>query len=378
MKIGYITKEDPTDLSAYSGTHYSMYEALKNEFEEVVQLGPIDHWYKYVAKLKGRLKTLGTDKVFKFQYDIELAKKHAKILDERIHQLNPDVLIGSLVSPEVAFLKTNIPLYLTTDATFPLLQDSYKSHSNLFPESIKNAMILERQAFKKAKKLILPLEWLAESARNHYRVPDDKINVIPYGRNLSVEVGDINEFIQKRTLDDEVILLFVGVRWEEKGGPEAVKIAELLIELGIKTKLIVVGCNPAIDKDFIDVVGFLDKQHPKDVAKLEELYKKASFFILPTKAECIGMSLIEAASIGLPAISTKVGGVPEAVLHQKTGLIFDVDENPQNIAEAIKVIWSNIPQYEDMSVSAYQHYADNMNWENWAKEVRRIISSETT
>ena len=87
MRIGYITKEDPNDVKAYSGTHYSMYQALKNEFEEVIPLGPINHWYKNVAKLKGRIKTFGNERVFKFQYDLKLAKYHAKQLEKRIEKM---------------------------------------------------------------------------------------------------------------------------------------------------------------------------------------------------------------------------------------------------------------------------------------------------
>lgn len=376
MKIGYITKEDPNNLRAYSGTHYSMFQALKGQFEEVIPLGPIDHWYKNIAKLKGKIKTFSNEKVFKFQYDIELAKKHAEILDERINQVKPDVLIGSLVSPEVAFLKSEIPLYLTTDATFPLLQDSYNSHSNLYPESIKNAMILERQAFIKAKKLLLPLEWLAESARNHYRVPESKIEVIPYGRNLSANEENVEELIQKRLNNEEITLLFVGVRWEEKGGPKAVKIVQSLLEKGLKARLQVVGCSPSCKEDFVDVIGFLDKQNQQDVTKLIDLYKKASFFILPTNAECIGMSFIEAASFGVPAIGTNVGGVPEAVLDTKTGLIFDVSQNPNEIAESIKNIWLDHTSYTEMSKSAYKHYAENMNWRNWGEKVKQVIAGK--
>jgi len=376
MRIGYITKEDPSDIRAYSGTHYSMHQALKNEFEEVIPLGPVDHWYKNIAKLKGKIKTFSNEKVFKFQYDIELAKKHAEMLDSKIEQAKPDVLIGSLVSPEVAFLKTEIPLYLTTDATFPLLQDSYSSHSNLYPESIKNAMILERQAFIKAKKLLLPLEWLAESARNHYRVPDSKIEVIPYGRNLLAKEEDIEELVQVRLKNDEITLLFVGVRWEEKGGPKAVKVVQSLIERGLKARLQVAGCSPSCKEDFVDVLGFLDKQNPQDLSKLIDLYKKASFFILPTNAECIGMSFIEAASFGLPAIGTNVGGVAEAVIDTKTGLIFDVGQNPNEIAESIKNTWQNHTKYTEMSVSAYKHYSENMNWKNWGEKVKQAIAEK--
>jgi glycosyltransferase involved in cell wall biosynthesis len=377
MKIGYITKEDPNDVRAYSGTHYAMYQALKGEFGEVIPLGPIDHWYKNVAKLKGKFHTFGNEKLFKFQYDIKLAQIHAKQLDEKIKQLKPDVLLGSLVSPEVAFLKTDVPLYLTTDATFPLLQDLYRSHSNLHSLSIKNALILERTAFQKARKLLVPLKWISQSAQNNYRIPESKIEVIPYGSNLvSPTENEVQNLIMERVRSEELVFLFVGVRWEEKGGPLAVEIIKELNRKGIKAKLIVVGSTPKIEEDYVEVIGFLDKQDTDQLSKLIELYQRSTFFILPTKAECVGMSFIEAASYGLPAIGSNVGGVPEAVTHKETGLIFDPMENPSKVADEIAELWNNKSMYEELCAQARKRYSEKMNWKNWAKRVKEILSKE--
>jgi glycosyltransferase involved in cell wall biosynthesis len=377
MKIGYITKEDPNDIKAYSGTHYSMLEALRTQFDEVIPLGPLDHWYKYMAKFKGKIKTFKKDKVFKFQYDLKLAKKHARIIEQRIDEFKPDVLIGSLVSPEMAFLETDIPIYLTTDATFPLLQDLYKSHSNLYSESIKNALILERAAFKKAKRLLLPLEWLSRSALQHYRIPIEKISVIPYGSNLdSPDKDSVEEFIENRLKQTELNVLFVGVRWEEKGGPQAVEIVNKLNDLGIKSKLKIVGCYPDLINENVEVVGFLDKQDRMESQKLKELYSEASFFILPTKAECIGMSFIEAASYGLPAIGTEVGGVPEAVTDNETGIIINSKVSVDETVNRIAVLWNKKSEYSAMSVAALKKYSTQMNWENWGKQVKKVIETD--
>lgn len=379
MKIGYITKEDPNDVRAYSGTHFAMYQALKGEFEEVIPLGPIDHWYKNISKLKGKLYTLGNDKVFKFQYDRKLAQIHARQLDIKIEEAKPDVLLGSLVSPEVAFLKTDKPLYLTTDATFPLLQDLYQSHSNLHSVSVKNALILERMAFEKARKLLLPLEWLSKSAQNNYRISKDKIEVVPYGSNMfSPSENNVHDIIKERVESpDELTLLFVGVRWEEKGGPQAVEIIKELNRKGTKAKLIIVGCTPKIEEDYVEVIGFLDKQDTDQLSKLKELYQKSTFFILPTKAECVGMSFIEAASFGLPAVGSNVGGVPEAVIDKKTGLIIDPEENSSEIAKQIIEIWKDQSLYQKLSLNARKRYSEHMNWQNWAKKVKEILSEQT-
>lgn len=378
MKIGYITKEDPNDIGAYSGTHFSMLKALQREFEEVVVLGPLDHWYKNIAKLNGKIRTFGSNKVYKFQYDIELAKIHSGLLERRIQSEKPDVLLGSLVTPEVAYLNTDVPFYLTTDATFPRLNELHKSHTNLYYKSFKNAKFLENMAFQKAQGLVLPLNWLKESAIKEYNVSEEKINVISYGSNIPNQQSEseIHKIIEQRASSQKIELLFVGINWEQKGGPEAVTIIEELNNLGIDSTLNIVGCSPNLNSEKVRVHGFLNKQIPKELEQLINLYKKVAFFVLPTKAECVGMSFIEAASFGLPAIGTTVGGVPEAINHQKTGWTFARDASPSEIAQEISMVWNDKSQYEKMSVAAHQKYSNQMNWETWGKNFKKIIASD--
>jgi len=41
ITVGFLTSKNPLDKKSWSGTHYKMFESLKNEFEEVYVLGPI-------------------------------------------------------------------------------------------------------------------------------------------------------------------------------------------------------------------------------------------------------------------------------------------------------------------------------------------------
>ncbi len=51
----------------------------------------------------------------------------------------------------------------------------------------------------------------------------------------------------------------------------------------------------------------------------------ADVVILPSRMEALPMVLIEAAARGMPCIATRVGGVPEVVLDQETGLLIPPD-----------------------------------------------------
>lgn len=380
MKIGYITKQNPLDRKAYSGTHYYMYKALEQSFEEVVPLGPVDSNYKIIPKIKGRLLRLLSGKVYKYQYDIGLAKRMASIIDQKVKDHRPDALLASLMNPEMAYVKSDVPFYLTSDATSVLLNEVYGSHSNLHPLSVKEAMHLEKRAFEKATKLILPLQWLADSAKKEYGVAPDKIEVVPYGANLEKELSksELDNMLTARLNSDKVKLLFVGVRWEEKGGPFAVEVLRKLLEMKVKAELWVLGCNPDISNKpkEVKVIGFLDKGKPEEQQELYRLYKEASFFIMPTKAECVGMSFIEAASFGLPAVGTDVGGVPEAVYHNETGFIITKENTAVMVAEWISKNWENKSEYRRLSKNALARYQTRMNWNRWGERVLEIIRAD--
>jgi len=63
-------------------------------------------------------------------------------------------------------------------------------------------------------------------------------------------------------------------------------------------------------------------------------YAAMDILVLPSRREGFGLSLVEAGALGLPVIATKVTGCVDAVVHNVTGLLVDVD-NDQQLAEAM-------------------------------------------
>ena len=65
-----------------------------------------------------------------------------------------------------------------------------------------------------------------------------------------------------------------------------------------------------------------------------DIYSSADCFILPSKREALGLSLIEAMSCSLPCIASDLPGIKELLTHTKNGLIVP----PENKAELIRWI----------------------------------------
>lgn len=75
-------------------------------------------------------------------------------------------------------------------------------------------------------------------------------------------------------------------------------------------------------QNIVEYVGWVS-----DTEK-DRLLLKSDIYILPSYAEGLPISILEAMNYGIPIISTNVGGIPEIVKHQYNGILFqpgDID-----------------------------------------------------
>ena len=65
-----------------------------------------------------------------------------------------------------------------------------------------------------------------------------------------------------------------------------------------------------------------------------QLMKTADLFVMSSVTEGLGSTVLDAMAMRLPVVATKAGGIPEAVLHGKTGLLVETAA-PREMAGAI-------------------------------------------
>jgi glycogen(starch) synthase len=70
---------------------------------------------------------------------------------------------------------------------------------------------------------------------------------------------------------------------------------------------------------------------------VSELLNAATIVIMPSHREGLPSVALEAALMGRPVVATRVGGLPEIVVHEKTGLLVD-DATPEAFAAAIRLL----------------------------------------
>ncbi len=83
-------------------------------------------------------------------------------------------------------------------------------------------------------------------------------------------------------------------------------------------------------------------------------------FILPSQTEALAYVLIEAGHAELPVVGTRVGGIPEIVLHKKTGLLVP-SRNPAALARALRSILEDASYAADLAKNLRAHVKDNFS-----------------
>ncbi len=66
----------------------------------------------------------------------------------------------------------------------------------------------------------------------------------------------------------------------------------------------------------------------------QRAYADADIFCLPSHSEGFPVTIVEAMTAGLPVAATNISGIPDAVIHGETGLLFDAHD-PAAMADAI-------------------------------------------
>lgn len=121
-------------------------------------------------------------------------------------------------------------------------------------------------------------------------------------------------------------LLYVGRLSSEKGVQILLQSLSVLLAKGFDFRMTLLGdgAERKALENFVDEVGLSEKVVFAGFANQDEVrdaLKESDIFILPSFAEGVPVSLMEAMATGVPVIGTNVGGVTELIEHDVSGIV---------------------------------------------------------
>jgi glycogen(starch) synthase len=134
-------------------------------------------------------------------------------------------------------------------------------------------------------------------------------------------------------------------------GPERTRLANKAAEMGLK-----------------DAIDFLGWVAPENVPAL---INTATVVVMPSRAESLPMVALQAAQMARPVVGTRVGGLPEVVIDQQTGLLVG-KENPEALAKAMAFLLDHPERATQMGQAARDRVQRNFDWERHVNAYDRL------
>ena len=93
-----------------------------------------------------------------------------------------------------------------------------------------------------------------------------------------------------------------------------------------------------------------------------KVIKSSSVVVVPSRMESLPTVVKEAFYLNIPVIGTNVGGIPELISHDETGILVS-PENSGEIANAVNELLSNPEKAQKLATNGNNFVKKNMTWE---------------
>jgi glycogen(starch) synthase len=164
-------------------------------------------------------------------------------------------------------------------------------------------------------------------------------------------------------------LLFLGRTVRDKGLDVALTALTELVARRPDLQLVIAGDGLAradLERQTVELgltksVDFVGWVGPWDVPAL---INRCTLVVMPSRTEAFGLAALQAAQMARPVVATRVGGLPEIVVHGETGLLVE-KEDSRALAEAITFLLDHPQTAVQMGEAARRRAQEVFNWERY-------------
>ena len=105
-----------------------------------------------------------------------------------------------------------------------------------------------------------------------------------------------------------------------------------------------------------------------------KILKSSEILVVPSRTESIPQVIKEAFYLKVPVIATNVGGNPELVTHQKTGILVP-PEDPEKLMIAINNLLDNEEARRNFANNAFEFINNNFSWDVLLEKYTNLYES---
>ena len=288
-----------------------------------------------------------------------------------IHSIEGEaVLLIPFLGRRTVFLTTtHCPLFPDIAAPF------FFYHPVRFVKHVRRYIryYLIKLSMRFSKYAIAVSDFSKNNVAHRLGISPDKIKVILNG--VGVELLECG-YDRRRHTQDTVI--YFG-RLDDQKGVDTLIEAVALIAKKRPVKTIIVGTGWK-ERELKSLAGSLGLQDSIDFTgmvshdKISEYIIKADLCVFPSRSDNCPLTILEAMAIGIPVISTPVGGIPELIRNGYSGVLVK-QEDPQKLSEAMIDLLDHAQNRELLSNNAKKYVSDNLTWDKVALKYSEFYES---
>lgn len=267
-----------------------------------------------------------------------------------------------------AHVPTQIAMYASAFSGVPF---TVMAHAN---DIFEDGILLQKKAAR-AKRMLT----ISEFNRRYLQslgIPPAQLAVVRCGVSFAPRSGP------DRQPGAVFQIASLGRMVEKKGFDVLIRAVALLRQRGLQVELSLAGDGPLLSnmkllaKDLCGLEGiFFIGSLPHH--KVADWMQQHDAFVLACKQDSQGdmdgipVVLMEAMSQGVPVVSTKLSGIPELVLHGKTGLLAEPG-NAEDLALQLEALWQSAELREHLATQAQAFVAQEFGQ---ATNIDRLITT---
>ena len=252
---------------------------------------------------------------------------------------------------------------------------------------------VERAAYREANTIIAVSHGMRADVLDCYPdVDPDKVVVVHNGIDPEVYTPAVSTQALTRygVPTDEPFVLFVGRITRQKGLPHLLRAAENFAD-GVRLVLCASAPDtPELGSEVSSQVASLKATRGEDsVIWIEEMlskkdviefYTHASAFVCPSVYEPLGIVNLEAMACETAVVASDVGGIPEVVEDEKTGLLVHYEEDgpaafEEDLATAVNRVATNADLARQFGLAGRERAVAHFGWDKIARRTVEVYQA---
>jgi len=211
------------------------------------------------------------------------------------------------------------------------------------------------------------------------KIPDYKIQVIHNGINVNNFASNIDCSMKRIELglqDSDFIIGTVGNLLHAKGHEYLIYAAKHVISVMPNAKFLIIGeggLRQSLEslRDNLGLTNYVVFTGMR--SDIHELLNLMNIFVLPSVREGLPFALLEAMASRKPIIASRVGGIPEIIIDNQTGLLVN-PRDPIALAQSIIRLLKDPSLAINFADNAYRWVSINLSIKSMIKKIKEVYT----